>query len=111
MEMECSPLTVHRKAPVRGLIGPGNGGFPCGIDNPRALATDADLHSLIYDCWEMCIEISPILGNEEAPGKVRRFHATLAAESAILWFPFVFVPYQNSFLFSPPVRKLLQRLA
>ena len=92
MEMECSHLTVHRKAPVKGLIGPGNGGFPCGIDDPWVLATDADLHSLIYDCWELCIEMSPLPGNEEAPGKVTRFYATLAAEWPILWLSFVFVP-------------------
>ena len=82
--MECRPLTVHRKPPVRELIGPGNGGFSCGIDDPPVLATDADQYSLIYDCWEPRIEMSPIPGNEEAPEKVTRFHATLAAESPIL---------------------------
>ena len=100
MEMECLPLIVHRKAPIKGLIGPGNGGFPCGIDDPRVLVTDAGLHSLIYDCWELCIEMPPIPGNEKTPGKVTRFHAKLAAESAILWLPFVFVPFKTLFTFS-----------
>ena len=78
MKVECPPLRVHRKAPAKGLIGHGNGGFPCGINDPRVLSTDDDMHSLIYDCWELCIEMSPIPGNEGAPGKVTRFHATLA---------------------------------
>ena len=34
-----------------GFIGPGNDGFPCGIDDLWVLATDAGLHSLIYECW------------------------------------------------------------
>ena len=65
MEMKCPPLTVQRKALVKGPIGPGNGGFHCGIDDPRVLATHADLYPLIYDCWEMYIEMSPIAGNED----------------------------------------------
>ena len=56
MEMECPPLRAHKKAPVKGVIGPGNGGFPCGIYDPRMPATDDDQPSLIYDCWELCIE-------------------------------------------------------
>ena len=47
MEMECPHLKVHRKAPIKGFIGPGNGGFPCGIHALRVLATDAGLHSLL----------------------------------------------------------------
>ena len=70
---------------------PGNGGFPRGIDDLRVVATDAGLPSLIYDCWELCIEMSPIPGNEDAPGKVMKFHVTLAVESAILWLLFVFL--------------------
>ena len=84
MEIECPLLRVHRKAPVTGLIPPGSGRFPCGIDDPRALLTDDDLHSLINDCWELCIEMFPIAGNEKAPGKATRSHATLAGESEIL---------------------------
>ena len=40
-------LTVHRKAPTKGPIRPGNGGFPCGIDGLRELVTDTGLPSLI----------------------------------------------------------------
>ena len=47
MEMECLHLTSHRKAPVKGIIGPGNGGLPCGIDDLQVLATGAGQHSLI----------------------------------------------------------------
>ena len=50
MEMERLHLTIHRKAPMKGLIGPGNGGFQCGSDDLRVLATDAGLHSLTYEC-------------------------------------------------------------
>ena len=64
MEIESPHLTIHRKAPVKGLIE--NGGFPCGIDDLRVVATDAGLHSLIYDCWELCTEMSPIPGNQDA---------------------------------------------
>ena len=94
MDMECLPLTVHRKAPVKGLIRPGNGGFPCGIDDPRvlAVATDADLYPLIYDCWERASKCLPFLEMRRHRENVTRFHATHAAESAILWLPFVFVP-------------------
>ena len=53
-EMECLHLTVYRKTPKKGLIGPGNVGFPSGIDDLRMFATDAGLHSLIYVCWELC---------------------------------------------------------
>ena len=95
MEMECPPLRVHRKAPVKGLIGPGSGGLPCGIDDPRVLATNDDLHLLIYDCWDLCIKMSPILGNEEALGKVTRFHVTLTTESAL--FTICFSPNLNNF--------------
>ena len=58
MEMGCPHLTVHRKALVRGLIGSDNDGLPRGIDDPRVLAADAVLLSLIYDCWELCIKMS-----------------------------------------------------
>ena len=90
MEMEGTPLRVHRKAPAKVLIGPGNGGFPCSINDPRVLSTDDDLLSLIYGCWGLCIEMYPIPGNEEAPGKVTIFHAALVGEQAILWFPFLY---------------------
>ena len=40
-------LTVHRKAPTKGTIRTGNGGFPCGIDGLRELLTDTDLPSQI----------------------------------------------------------------
>ena len=63
------------------------------------LATDDDLYLLIYDCWKLCIAMSPIPGNEEIPGKVTRFHATLAAESTIFWLPFVFVQIKTIFGF------------
>ena len=85
-------MTDHRKTPVKGLIGPGSGEFPCGIDDPRVLSTDTDLHSLIYDFWELRIEMSPTPGNGEVSGKGNEFHATRAAESATLCLPFVFVP-------------------
>ena len=39
IEMDCLHLTVHSKWPVKELIGPGSGGFPCGIDDPRVLET------------------------------------------------------------------------
>ena len=40
------------------------------------LATDAGLHSLIYECWELCrgLEVTHILGNEDARRKITRFH-------------------------------------
>ena len=83
MEMECPHLRVHRGAPVKGLIEPGNDGLPCGIDELRVLSTDDDLHSLIYDCWELRTPHTP--GNEDALGKITSYHATLAAVSMRLW--------------------------
>ena len=48
--MECPHLTVHRKAPMKGLIGPWQERIPCATDGPRVLATDTDLSSLILGC-------------------------------------------------------------
>ena len=73
MEIECSFLTVNRKAPVKRLISPGNGGSPCGIDDFRVHATDAGLHSLICDCWKLC-QWSEIPGNVDALLKDQKFH-------------------------------------
>ena len=93
MEMVCPHLTVHRKKPVKGDIGPDNSGFPYGIDDLWAFATDAGLYSLICKCWELCpgLEMAHIHGNEDTPGTIMRFHVTLAAESTRLLLPFVFL--------------------
>ena len=53
MEMECPHLTVHRKALIKGIIRPGNGGFPCSIDEFWVFATGAGLHLLIYECCKL----------------------------------------------------------
>ena len=94
MEMECPHSTIHRIAPAKWLIVSGNDGSNCGINDLRVLVTDADLHSPIYDSWELCVcrDMCHIPGNEDAPGKIKRFHATLAAESTIFWLPFLLVP-------------------
>ena len=34
---------------MKGIIGRGNGGLPRGMGDLRVLATDADLHSQIYE--------------------------------------------------------------
>ena len=47
MEIGCPHSTVHRKAPTKALIEPGNSGFTCSIDGLRVLATGARLLSLI----------------------------------------------------------------
>ena len=91
MEMDCPPLEFigkRRPGDLSDLAMADSLAASC-IDDPRVLSTDDDLHSLIYDCWELRIEMSPNPGNEEASGKIIRFHGTLVGESAILWLPFV----------------------
>ena len=43
----------YREATMKGLTGPGNGGFPSGIDDLWVLATYAGPHSLDYERWEL----------------------------------------------------------
>ena len=85
-----------------------------GINHLRVLATHAGLHSLIYERWELRqsgLKMGHNPGNEDAPGKVTRFHDTPAAKSSRLWLPFVLVPTKiRQFRLSPLVRKPLQRL-
>ena len=89
--MEYPHLTANRKVRVKGLIGPGNGGFSYDIDDRRVLATDAGLHSLTSECLELrqWSEMTHIPENEDAPGRIMILHATLVAEWTKLWLPIV----------------------
>ena len=76
-------------------------------------ATDTGLYSLIYEYWELCsgIKMAHIPGNQDAPGMIARFHATLAAESTRLLLPFVLVlTKMRQFRLPPLVRKPLPHL-
>ena len=112
--MECPHLRGYRKVPAKGLIRPGNDGFPCGIDDPRVLSADDDLHSLIYDRWELCIEMSPIPGKEEARDSMphspesRRycgyrlfFYQIKTIFDCLLWFENYCSVWFNGWLSSP----------
>ena len=54
MEMECPHLTVYRKAPMKSLIVPENGGLPCGIDVFQVLPTEEWSVVANLMSWEMC---------------------------------------------------------
>ena len=57
MEIECLHvhLTVHTKVQMNGLIGSGNGGFPCGI-----VATDAGLLRRSHECWNCASDLEKL---------------------------------------------------
>ena len=88
MEMECSHLTVHRQAPMKGLLSPGSDGYPCGIDG---LVTDAGLPSLILrvlgTAWQLSCKGSRTSlclctwADQEIPYRTRR--------PMRLWLPFI----------------------
>ena len=61
VEMECPRFTVHRKSVTMGLIGPGNGGLPCAIDDLRVLVTDAGRTSLIWWVLGTVLVVSKML--------------------------------------------------
>ena len=112
MEMECPHLTYHRKAPVKGIIGPGKGGLPCGIDDLRVLArcwsAFADFMSVGNCASGLKMGHNP--GNEDAPGKSMRCHDTLAAESTRLWLRLFSPKSKTMSTFSSDEKKTLQCL-
>ena len=56
MAMECPFFDGLQKSADDGTHQPGNGGFPCGIDDLRQFVTGTGLPSLILEFWN-CMPI------------------------------------------------------
>ena len=106
---QCPHLTAHRKAPMKGLIGPGNGGFPCTVDGfgyPRPMLF---CRRSSYECcqWSRKCSHSSKWGCTGIDHEIPCHTRSRVDEIVAIVCSFTEI---RRFRLPPPVTKTLQRL-